>query len=355
MMPKFRNFRAVPNVMFAKGAIGEVPNLLKTVRHDEGYCVFIIDHFFQNGFLTKKLGIQGKDILFYLDTTNEPKTSTVDEYVATIKDISKALPDAVIGIGGGSAMDVAKAVAIMMTNEGKTEQYQGWDLVVNRPVYKIGIPTISGTGSEVSKTAVLTGPVKKQGINSEYSIFDQIVLDPDLLKTVPPKQRFFTGMDCYVHSIEAISGTFLNEFSKAFAEKALDLCKRVFMGNGNDADLMVASYLGGYSIVYSEVGVCHALSYGLSYIYGLHHGEAISTVFNYLENYYPEHIKEFHEMLEKNGVELQHNIVQDITDKAMNKMIELTYLMEKPLYNALGENWRERLTEEKIKELYLKM
>jgi 3-deoxy-alpha-D-manno-octulosonate 8-oxidase len=162
-------------------------------------------------------------------------------------------------------------------------------------------------------------------------------------------------MDSYIHSVEAISGTFINEFSKAFAEKSLELCRHFFLENGNDADLMVASYLGGYSIVYSEVGVCHALSYGLSYVYGLHHGEAISTVFNCLEDYYPEYVKEFKIMLEKNDIELPKNIVQGISDEAMNKMIELTYLMEKPLNNALGENWRKKLTEEKIKEIYQKI
>lgn len=350
-----RNFKAVSKVMFSQGAVDEFPALLNQQRAGAGFAVFVVDHFFSDGQLAGRLGLQQDDLIFYLDTTAEPSTGTVDDYVTRIKGGRSQLPAAVIGVGGGAAMDVAKAVAIMLTNPGKTEEYQGWDLVRNPPVYKIGVPTISGTGSEVSRTTVLIGPVKKQGINSDCSLFDQIMLDPDLLATVPARQRFFTGMDCYIHSVEAVSGTFLNEFSKAYADKALELSTKVFLQEGGDADMMVASMLGGYSIVYSEVGICHALSYGISYAFGLHHGEANCVVFNTLDEYYPEHVTLFREMLSKNGVELPRNLVGQVSDAVMEKMIDMALLMEKPLCNAAGENWREIFTREKLKELYLKI
>ena len=100
-------------------------------------------------------------------------------------------------------MDIAKAVALMLTNKGSSADYQGWDLIKNPPVYKIGIPTLSGTGAEVSRTCVLMGPEKKLGINSDYTPFDQIILDPNLIANVPKDQRFYTGMDCYIHCIES--------------------------------------------------------------------------------------------------------------------------------------------------------
>jgi 3-deoxy-alpha-D-manno-octulosonate 8-oxidase len=135
----------------------------------------------------------------------------------------------VIGIGGGSAMDLAKAVSLMMTNPGSSADYQGWDLVKNPGVYKAGIPTLSGTGAEVSRTTVLTGPTRKLGMNSDFTPFDQIVLDPELTKNAPVNQRFYTGMDCYIHCIESLEGTYLNEFSKSYGEKALQLCQKVFV------------------------------------------------------------------------------------------------------------------------------
>jgi 3-deoxy-alpha-D-manno-octulosonate 8-oxidase len=264
-------------------------------------------------------------------------------------------PGAVVGIGGGATMDVTKAVAVLLTNGGNAQDYQGWDLVQAPAAYKIGIPTLSGTGSEVSRTAVLNSPHKKQGINSDHSLFNQIILDPELPETVPVQQRFFTGMDCYIHCVESLCGTFLNEFSKAFAAQALYLCNNVFLDNGTDADLMVASYMGGCSIVYSEVGVCHALSYGISHAFKIHHGLANCLVFNCLDEYYPYHVQQFRTMLKHNHVALPTGLFNSIDNELMETMIDITLLMEKPLHNALGARWKTRFTRDVIRSLYNKI
>jgi 3-deoxy-alpha-D-manno-octulosonate 8-oxidase len=317
--------------------------------------VFIVDHFFMATDMYKRLPIESNDMYLYLDTTNEPTTAVVDDYVRAIIAHTTSVPGAIIGIGGGSVMDVAKAVAVVLTNGGSAQDYQGWNLVKSPAAYKIGIPTIAGTGSEVSRTTVLTGTHKKQGINSDYSLFNQIVLDPELLATVPTLQRFYTGMDCYIHCVEAISGTFLNEFSKAFAQQALKLCDNVFLDGGSNADLMVASYMGGCSIVYSEVGVCHALSYGISYAFKVHHGLANCLVFNHLDEYYPEYVSQFKVMLKQNNITLPSHLFGTIDDATMEKMIDMTLLMEKPLHNALGANWKTEFTRDVIRLLYNKI
>ena len=320
--------------------------------------MYFIDIFFQDKSDLIKVDFNGNELIYYVDTVEEPKTVDIDFYVNDIINKLKVNPDVIVGIGGGSVMDVAKAVSVMITNSGSSHDYQGWDLVKNDGVYKIGVPTISGTGSEVSRTTVLSGPEKKQGINSLKTMFDYIILDPDLLKTVPFTQKFYTGMDCYIHSVEAICGGFINDFSHAYADKALALCKKIYLENNNDdndGDLMIASMFGGYSIVYSEVGVCHALSYGISLVFGLHHGEANCIVFNQLDNYYPKHVSVFREMLQKHNINLRRELTKNITELELEKMIDATLLMEKPLQNALGENWREIFTRGVIKDLYLKM
>ena len=109
----------------------------------------------------------------------------------------------------------------MLTNNGSSEDYQGWDLIKNKGIYHVGIPTISGTGSEVSRTTILTGPTKKLGINSDFTPFDQVILDPELTEGVPKEQWFYTGMDCYIHCIESLNGDFINSFSKTYGETAL--------------------------------------------------------------------------------------------------------------------------------------
>ena len=101
-------------------------------------------------------------------------------------------------------------------------------MIKNPAVYHAAVPTLSGTGSEVSRTTVLTGPDKKLGINSDYTVFDQMVLDPELIADAPPEQHFYTGMDCYIHCIESLTGTYLNAFSQAYGEKSLASASRSF-------------------------------------------------------------------------------------------------------------------------------
>ena len=126
---------------------------------------------------------------------------------------------------------MAKAVSIMLTNEGEAKDYQGWDLVKNEAIYHVGIPTLSGTGAEVSRTAVLTGPDKKLGINSDFTPFDQVILDSELTQEVPKNQWFYTGMDCYIHCVESLNGTFLNTFSETYGHLDVEICKEIILEN----------------------------------------------------------------------------------------------------------------------------
>ena len=101
--------------------------------------------------LISRIPLKGNDKIVFADVTHEPKTSQVDKLAQQLKDEFGNV-SGIIGIGGGSAMDLAKAVSLMMNNPGSSADYQGWDLVKFPGVYKIGIPTLSGTGAEVSRT-----------------------------------------------------------------------------------------------------------------------------------------------------------------------------------------------------------
>jgi 3-deoxy-alpha-D-manno-octulosonate 8-oxidase len=245
----------------------------------------------------------------------------------------------------------------MLTNAGSSADYQGWDLIKVPGAYHVGIPTLSGTGAEVSRTAVLTGPEKKLGLNSDYTVFDQLVLDPNLLHGIPADQRFYTGMDCYIHCIESLSGTYLNAFSQAFGEKALALCRSVFLEDPPDSDekLMMASYFGGMSIAYSQVGICHALSYGLSFVLDYHHGIGNCIAFNALEEFYPDGVKEFRQMMERNQISLPANIMEGVSEAQLDRMIQVALFLEPLWENALGPKWRQIMTPQKIKALYLSL
>jgi 3-deoxy-alpha-D-manno-octulosonate 8-oxidase len=246
---------------------------------------------------------------------------------------------------------------LMLTNPGSSADYQGWDLVLFPGAYKVGIPTLSGTGAEVSRTTVLTGPTKKLGMNSDFTPFDQIILDPVLTANAPANQRFYTGMDCYIHCIESLQGTYLNEFSKSYGEKALQLCQNVFLekkdwDEESDDQLMMASYAGGMSIAYSQVGVAHAVSYGLSYLLGTKHGIGNCIVFDKLEEYYREGVNEFKKMVEKNKIDIPTGVTKGLTDEQFDTMINVSLGM-KPLWeNALGKDWERIMTRDKLRKLY---
>ncbi|HEX6332738.1 MAG TPA: iron-containing alcohol dehydrogenase family protein [Flavisolibacter sp.] len=353
---KFRNFKMVDYVVYGRGSFNQLDEIIAPHRTDDAPMIFLVDHFFEGSDLVRRIPLRANDSIIYADVTYEPKTSYVDAIADDLKD-EYGMVSGVVGIGGGSTLDLAKAVSLMMNNPGSSSEYQGWDLVKHPGVYKVGIPTLSGTGAEVSRTTVLTGPERKLGMNSDFTPFSQIILDPELTAGAPANQRFYTGMDCYIHCIESLTGTYLNEFSRSYGEKALELCRYVFLEKDtwdaeSDDKLMMASYAGGMSIAYSQVGVAHAVSYGLSYLLGTKHGIGNCIVMNQLEEYYPEGVAEFRKMVEKNGIDIPAGICKGLSDEQFDTMINVSLGM-KPLWeNALGKDWEKIMTREKLRSLY---
>lgn len=356
---QFRNLKLVSNVVFGRGSFHQLDEILAPHRKGDAPMIFLVDHFFEGKALPNRIPLRSKDQIIFVDVTYEPKTKQVDALAEELKN-TYATVSGIIGIGGGSTLDLAKAVSLMMHNTGSSADYQGWDLVKVSGVYKVGIPTLSGTGAEVSRTTVLTGPTRKLGMNSDFTPFDQILLDPELIKDAPANQRFYTGMDCYIHCIESLEGTYINEFSRSYGEKALQLCQDVFLNSPNwtdacDDKLMMASYAGGMSIAYSQVGVAHAVSYGLSFLLGTKHGIGNCIVMNHLEAYYPAGVQEFKQMVAQNEIDIPQGICNNLSEAQFDAMIGVSLGM-KPLWeNALGKNWESIMTKEKLRALYEKL
>jgi 3-deoxy-alpha-D-manno-octulosonate 8-oxidase len=350
----------VDYVVYGRGCFDQLDEIIAPKRVNGQPMVFLLDHHFEhNDAFKARIPLRGNDELVIADVTHEPKTSYVDEITNNLKQKFGQV-SGVIGIGGGSVMDLAKAVAIMMTNEGKAQDYQGYDLVKQAAVYKVGIPTISGTGAEVSRTCVLTGPEKKLGMNSDFTPFNQIILDPELTRGVPKNQNFYTGMDCYIHCIESLDGTFLNTFSQSYGEKALEMCREVYLtkdtwDNNSDEQLMMASYAGGMSIAYSQVGVAHAVSYGLSYLLGTKHGIGNCIVFNHLQEYYPAGVAEFHRMVDKHQIDIPKGVCAGLSDQQFDTMINVSLGMKLLWENAIGPDWEKKITREKLRALFEKL
>ena len=358
----FKNFKSVTKCAYGRGSFGKLDEILADKRASSDSCmVFLVDDvFMENEEFRSRIPLHENDVLRWINVAKEPTTELIDQLRDEIL-AEKGLPAGVIGIGGGSVMDVAKASSLMFTNEGSSTLYQGLNLVKKAGIYHVGVPTISGTGAEVSMTAVLTGPEKKLGLKCDWTVFDQIVLDPDLLNGVPKNQWFYTGMDCYIHCVESMTGSQKNTFSEAYGWKSLEMCQEIFLKSEdgqsaeNEEKLMVASYMGGLSLTYSEVGVCHALSYGLSKIFDIHHGIANCIAFNHLKDVYGDYVDEFHEMVKRHGIDIPQNLAAKWTEDEIEQMAEVAIKLEHMWNHAFGKNWKEVLDKDRIKGWYRKM
>ncbi|MCM8527631.1 MAG: iron-containing alcohol dehydrogenase family protein [Lentisphaeraceae bacterium] len=352
-----QNKKNVSQYLIGSGAISYLPDLLKErMVSQNNFTVFFIDCFFKNS-SSLKVPVGVDDLLFFVDTSNEPTTTDIDSYKEIILQQKNTLPNCIVGIGGGATMDTAKAVANLLTNEGKAEEYQGWDLLKNKSVYTIGIPTISGTGSEASRTCVLTNKAKglKMGMNSDFTLFNQLILDPDLTNTVPRDQYFYTGMDTYLHCIESLNGSLRNSMVDSLSEMAVKMCREVFlsddmMSDENREKMMIASYLGGSAA--GNTGLVHPLSAGLSIALDTHHCISNCLIMNVMDEFYPAEFEEFQKMKETQNVELPTNLCKHLPENKKMTLYNSSIIHEKPLTNHLGKNYRKILTKEKVLSIF---
>ena len=357
-----KNFKGVEKTVFGRGSFSQLAGIADEHRHENNhFMLYVVDHYFKGKELEKRLETKPADIVIFIDVDpEEPTTVQIDALRDSVKN-SKGIPSAVIGIGGGSIMDIAKAVSLMFTNEGSSTKYQGLNLIKNPGIYHIGVPTVSGTGAEVSMTAVLTGPEKKLGLKCEWTVFNQIVLDPDLIASVPRDKWFYTGMDTYIHCIESRDGILNNAYSTAYGEQSLALCRDIYLGPNsgqtpeNDEKLMVASMMGGLSLTYSEVGVVHAMSYGLSKILGEKHCYANCLAFQHLEDYYPEGVKEFNEMIHKHNITLPKGLSKKWSEVTITAMANVSIKLEHMWNHAIGKDWKSKFTVDHAKDLFRRL
>jgi 3-deoxy-alpha-D-manno-octulosonate 8-oxidase len=225
-----KNFKNIDKVTYGRGSFAQLDETIAPIRKENNkYFVFIVDNYFNGKPLSNNLQNKAEDLVFFVDVDSyEPTTDQIDSLRDEILS-KKGLPSGIIGIGGGSIMDIAKALSLMVTNEGSSTLYQGLNLIKKPGIYHLGVPTISGTGAEVSMTAVLTGPEKKLGLKCDWTVFNQVILDPELIASVPTDWWFYTGMDTYIHCIESHNGIRNNAFSLAYGDQALHLCREVYL------------------------------------------------------------------------------------------------------------------------------
>jgi 3-deoxy-alpha-D-manno-octulosonate 8-oxidase len=319
--------------------------------------VIVADGFFESDSRFQALSKIEKVLIIYYKSSGEPTTDYVDSLMKHILDCGYR-ESIIIGIGGGSVMDTAKAVSNLLTNPGSAKDYQGWDLVINPPAYKIGIPTLFGTGAETSRTCVLLDVSRnlKLGMNSNFSMFDHLIIDSKLSQSAPIDIQIFTAMDGFFHAMEILCGQNRNQFSDEFAKTSLTLAKAGLLSGVIDAPkIALSSFFGGLALANGIVGLVHPFSAALSVVYGIPHGRANCMAMYALAHYYPEHQEDFYSILRLYKLEDKLLFRGEIAPNDLEQLYEATIIHSKPLTNHLGANWEAELTRVRVIELFTKI
>ena len=276
------SFTGAKKIVFGKGSFASLAEHLTELKVSRPLVV-LDANLAESGFGEKLSGLLDKakiEFVLYDKAAPEPPIELADEGA---KLAIRKKCDGVVGIGGGSAMDLAKAIAVLAANKGKAEDYLGLNKVPGPGLPKIMIPTTAGTGSEVTFTAVFIRKKlkKKEGMNSPYLYPELALLDPELTLTLPPHATAATGIDALCHAIESYTSINASPMSEMMSLEAIRLISdnlRTAVHDGTNIEAREAMLLGslyaGLGLANAGVTAVHSLSYPLGGKYGISHGLA---------------------------------------------------------------------------------
>ena len=276
------SFTGAKKIVFGNGSILTLASHIKE-HHAQNPLVVIDKNLAKTGLQEKIASIlvsEGIKFTVYDKVDPEPRIELADEGAALAV---KNKCDMVIGIGGGSAMDVAKAIAVIATNKGVATDYLGLNKVPKAGLPKIMIPTTAGTGSEVTFTAVFVRKnlKKKEGMNSPYLYPELALLDPELTLSLPPAPTAQTGLDALCHAIESYTSINSSPMSEIFSLEAISLIAenlRTCVHDGKNIAarerMLLGSLYAGIGLANAGVTAVHSLSYPLGGKFGVSHGLA---------------------------------------------------------------------------------
>jgi alcohol dehydrogenase class IV len=282
MLSDLKTFQFRTKIFSGRGSVSN----LGTIAKDFGArsCLLVADPELERHGLIEPVRASLRQAGIHVESSMkvepEPYLDNADDAAAIGRDLGA---DIVVGLGGGSALDTAKAAAILVTNHGKAEDYVGLNKVPVAGSRTIMIPTTSGTGAEVTFTAVFTNRLTKAkgGINSSYMYPDAALLDPELTLSLPPQVTAFTGMDALTHAIESVTSRSASVFTQALSLTSARLIseslrRAVYYGSDIDAreKMLLGSLFGGLALADAGVGAAHALAYPLGGHYRIPHGLA---------------------------------------------------------------------------------
>lgn len=280
-------FRTTQRIVIGENSINELPNEIKILK---GTRPFIVTDkgIVESGVYKRVIDIlkdNFKDVSTYTEVIPEPPMDMVDKIVEVAKSSNT---DVVIGIGGGSSMDTAKVISVLMTNNQPLGSMVGVNLVKDRGLPLILIPTTAGTGSEVTPIAIFTDTKEnlKKGVVSDYLFPSTAILDPTLTLSLPPSVTSASGIDALIHAVEAYTSVNATPYTDHLAIRAVKLIYdniRTAWAKGNDTQARMAmlegSLLAGQAFANAGVTAVHAFAYPLGGEFHIPHGVSNAVMF----------------------------------------------------------------------------
>jgi alcohol dehydrogenase len=275
-------FKIPGNIIFGVGSLSNLPSELRARGLNK--VLLASDRGLEAVGMVKKLEDifceNNIEYVKFLDIEANPSTETVENGVQIYKENNL---EAIVCLGGGSPMDTAKAISVLVTNGGKIQDYEGAHKVAGPIVPVIAIPTTAGTGSEVTAFAVITDRSRNYKLTVfSYEVIPEIaLLDPELITTLPSLVAASTGLDALTHAVEAYISKVASPFSDAMAEKAMELIGkniRIFVADRSNIDaasgMLLGSMFAGIAFTWARLGNVHAMAHPLGGYFNIAHGVA---------------------------------------------------------------------------------
>ncbi|MDL2236461.1 iron-containing alcohol dehydrogenase [Christensenellaceae bacterium OttesenSCG-928-K19] len=265
-------------IIYGKGSRLEAARQMEKMRKKR--VLLVSDRFFEDtgkvDEMMKAMKEKGITPFIYSDIAPEPDLKTAQ---AAFEVYCKSGCEAVVSLGGGSVIDVGKAVAVMATNEEDFRKFNGYFLVPNRGVFHVAIPTTAGTGTEATRVATIRDEGVKMTCFDDAFMPDVAIVDYELSMTMPPRLTAMVGMDALAHAIEAFISAKANPVADMYALLAIELISNSIVTVYNEPDnenarkdMMMGSNYAGIAISNSSVCAIHAMAYPLGVRFGMKHG-----------------------------------------------------------------------------------
>jgi alcohol dehydrogenase len=275
-------FHVPTRIIFGSGVTSQLNRIIQNELGASSFFLVTDKGIIKTG-IAEKFISQLSNVTVFDEIEQNPKNETVDKAGDLIR---ATKPDCVIGLGGGSALDAAKAIALLATNPGEIEDYEGKSKYTKSPLPVLAVPTTCGTGSEVTWVSVITHTDRKfkMSIKGPEMFPTVAVVDPELLSTLPPSLVASTGLDALTHAVEALTvrpATFFTNFIALEALRlilhSIEAAHEDIQGNASAREeIMKGSLVAGLAFGNADVGGVHCLSESLGAILDTPHGIANS-------------------------------------------------------------------------------